>query len=320
MAADSADVARSRARTGASGRRHSRGQPNWPPPSTSRVDANIAHGALHPRDVLVSSDDARLTGIGIAQVLERVGVATPVRRPYTAPERAAGAAWDRRADVFSLAAIVHELLWGRRIAAIGQQAAAALTPLDGADLGALRRLFGQALAEDPADRFDSATEFSEGLRGRCGGRSCVEQCEPGSSAGRLPASLSARRLKRGRVEPRLPLDGDADRRRPAQSDSMRRYSTALDERTDRRSTARRQAAEFTESTRRVRRCRRGHASPGDTRPDRRAGARARSRGSATSVTRIPRPRSCNAPRGGFALVVRRPRRRRWNGRVRPSGR
>jgi serine/threonine-protein kinase len=128
------------------------------------IDANVAHGALHPRDVLVTPDDTRLTGLGIVQVLERLGLTPPVRRPYTAPERAAGMAWDRRADVFSLAAIAHELMWGRRISGIGQQAAAALTPLEGADLSRLRDLFAQALAENPSDRIESPMEFADGLR------------------------------------------------------------------------------------------------------------------------------------------------------------
>ena len=77
--------------------------------------AQLTHGALHPRDVLLSSDDTRLTGLGVSRALERIGVVAPVRRPYTAPERIAGAEWDRRADVFSLAALIHELLWARRI-------------------------------------------------------------------------------------------------------------------------------------------------------------------------------------------------------------
>ena len=52
--------------------------------------ADIFHGALHPRDVLLSTDETRLTGLGVARALEQVGVAAPVRRPYTAPERIAG--------------------------------------------------------------------------------------------------------------------------------------------------------------------------------------------------------------------------------------
>jgi hypothetical protein len=125
---------------------------------------NIDHGALHPRDVLISTDETRMTGLGVVRALERVGVTTPLRRPYTAPERIAGARWDRRADIFSLAALVHELLWGRRIAAAGPQAADALTDIAGADLTALRAAFARALAEDPADRFETALEFAAAVK------------------------------------------------------------------------------------------------------------------------------------------------------------
>ena len=125
---------------------------------------NIAHGALHPRDVLVSADDTRLTGLGLTRALERVGAAAAIRPTYSAPERAAGAAWDRRADVFSLAAIVHELLWARPITALGQQAAATLTEVAGGDLDALRGVFARALAEDPAGRFETALRFAAALR------------------------------------------------------------------------------------------------------------------------------------------------------------
>ena len=54
------------------------------------AEAGVFHGALHPRDVLVSPDEARVTGLGIAQALDAVGLIPPVRRPYTAPERVAG--------------------------------------------------------------------------------------------------------------------------------------------------------------------------------------------------------------------------------------
>lgn len=127
--------------------------------------ADVDHGALHPRDVLTSTDETRLTGVGIARALERIGVAAPVRRPYTAPERMAGEPWDRRADVFSLAALMHEVLWGRRLSATGELAAEGLTEIAGAHLATLQAAFARALADDPAARFQTAIEFAEALKG-----------------------------------------------------------------------------------------------------------------------------------------------------------
>src|SRR5439155_15186039 len=125
---------------------------------------NVDHGALHARDVLVSSDDARITGLGVTRALERVGVTAPVRRPYTAPERMNGGKWDRRADIFSLAALLYEMLSGRRVAATGRRAAESLTAIPGADLDALHAAFARGLADDPGDRFDTALEFAGALK------------------------------------------------------------------------------------------------------------------------------------------------------------
>jgi serine/threonine-protein kinase len=124
----------------------------------------IVHGALHPRDVLICPDDVRLTGLGIARALESAGAQAPVRRPYAAPERADGASPDRRADVYSLAALAHELLWGRRMTASGSETASSLADLAGARMDALRAAFTRALAEDPGARFGSALEFAGALK------------------------------------------------------------------------------------------------------------------------------------------------------------
>ena len=88
---------------------------------------------------------------------------TQVRRPYTAPERTGGSEWGRRADVFGLAALIHEMLWARRVAGTAEQAAGSLTEIAGGDLPRLREVFGRALAEDPAERFGRALEFAGAL-------------------------------------------------------------------------------------------------------------------------------------------------------------
>jgi eukaryotic-like serine/threonine-protein kinase len=67
--------------------------------------AGIHHGALHPRDILVAPQEVRLSGLGVVEALERVGYRAPVRRPYAAPERAAGGGFGSPADVFSIAGV-----------------------------------------------------------------------------------------------------------------------------------------------------------------------------------------------------------------------
>ena len=178
---------------------------------------NVRHGALHPRDVLLSPDDTRVTGIGVAQALQKVGVAVPVRRPYTAPEMvtadmARGWTGAATADIFSLAAIVYELLTGKRVAGAGDQAVDVLGDVAGADARALRHAFARALAEQPADRFETALEFVEALKqawpdvtlkpsGVDGGQSTVD-----SRKGRRPRKTDEDRPPAAPVLPMLPLD------------------------------------------------------------------------------------------------------------------
>jgi hypothetical protein len=126
----------------------------------------VVHGALHPRDILISADDTRLTGLGIVQALDAIEASSPLRPAYTAPERAAGDAWDGRADIFSLAAIVHELLWGRPVASSAEETVAALSPIAGGSLEELTIVFGRALADRPGDRYHTADAFADALQ-RC---------------------------------------------------------------------------------------------------------------------------------------------------------
>ena len=125
----------------------------------------FGHGALHPRDVFVTpgTDELNITGFGVAPALEAIGARAPVRRPYTAPERAAGEAWDLRADVYSLGAIAHELLTGRRPAGPGEQDGTLPASMAPELRVRIRRVLSKALAESPALRFGSARAFVDAL-------------------------------------------------------------------------------------------------------------------------------------------------------------
>ncbi len=125
--------------------------------------AGVGHGALHLRDVFVTPEEARASGFGIVEALERTGLRAPVRRPYSAPERIAGSAWSTTADVFSLAAIAYELLTGRRPSGTGEQ----IAPLTGSNIGpyadVIRSVLARAMDEDPDRRYPTALGFASAL-------------------------------------------------------------------------------------------------------------------------------------------------------------
>ena len=125
----------------------------------------VGHGALHPRDVFVTSatNEVRVTGFGVVPALESVGVKPPVRRPYAAPERGTGEPWDIRADVYSLGAIAHELLTRRRPAGPSEQDGALVTGTTPEQRVLIRRVLSAALAERPEDRFATPGAFVAAL-------------------------------------------------------------------------------------------------------------------------------------------------------------
>jgi hypothetical protein len=125
--------------------------------------AGVGHGGLHLRDVFVTPEEARASGFGIVESLERVGIRAPVRRPYSAPERIAGASWSTPADVFSLAAIAYELLTGRRPSGTGDQIGALSGENIGARAAAVRAVLARAMDEDPARRYSTALAFASAL-------------------------------------------------------------------------------------------------------------------------------------------------------------
>jgi serine/threonine-protein kinase len=128
--------------------------------------AGVGHGALHPRDVFVSPDEARATGFGVVDALDRLGLRAPVRRPYSPPERIAGQPWATPADVFSLAVIAYELLTGRRPSGLGDDMGR-MESTTGTTLGDragdVRAVLARAMHADPSKRYSTARAFSAAL-------------------------------------------------------------------------------------------------------------------------------------------------------------
>jgi serine/threonine-protein kinase len=105
--------------------------------------------------------------------------------PYMSPEQATGRPLDGRSDMFSLGAMMYELLAGRRLFE-GENVAQVLEALlqqempplsDGSDdhrLPAVERIVRRMLAKNPADRYENLRELGEALAAAQRGETLVE--------------------------------------------------------------------------------------------------------------------------------------------------
>jgi hypothetical protein len=123
----------------------------------------VFHGALNPRDILVTPGETHITGLGVSMALERIGQHGPIRRPYAAPERESGQEWGAAADVFSLAVIAYEVLTGRRALPGTEQPVPGLADLQVRDAAALREILEAAIDPEPERRPSNAREFASAL-------------------------------------------------------------------------------------------------------------------------------------------------------------
>ncbi|MEB2313375.1 MAG: protein kinase [Sorangiineae bacterium] len=142
---------------------------------------HIVHRDVTPSNVYLSIDGAvKLGDFGIARARKGPvrGAAAPSaglkgKFGYLAPEQIASEPFDHRADLFSLAAVLGELVIGKRVFP-GEGQLAVLLAIRDVNIDPLRAaaprlppgLFGvleRALARDPASRFDDAEAFARAL-------------------------------------------------------------------------------------------------------------------------------------------------------------
>jgi serine/threonine protein kinase len=139
---------------------------------------NLVHRDVSPSNLMICTDGlVKLLDFGLARA---DGLADPVMvgaalgvAAYTAPEQLWGMPLDRRADIFSLGVILHELLTGRRLFWRGSDAATMLAVVESpipapssvrGDLpDALDGVVARALERDRERRYSSAVELQDVL-------------------------------------------------------------------------------------------------------------------------------------------------------------
>ena len=132
----------------------------------------VLHGFLHPGLIFVTYDgECVVSGFGLGEellALANDGAAAKGVHPYLAPEVLESRTPSRRGDVYSLGAILFELLTGTALPAGPDARAEAIAKARmGYDEEAvpddIKALLTRSLADRPQDRFSSASDFKKEL-------------------------------------------------------------------------------------------------------------------------------------------------------------
>jgi eukaryotic-like serine/threonine-protein kinase len=149
--------------------------------------AGIVHRDIKPANVMITTDGrAKVLDFGLAKLAERpAGDATVTAvgtragtilgtAAYMSPEQAQGEPADARSDLFSLGAVLYEMIAGRRpfggtsdvgvLTAILRDAPPPLATAQPAAPAEVEAIVTQALAKDPAARYQDATALGTDLR------------------------------------------------------------------------------------------------------------------------------------------------------------
>ena len=135
----------------------------------------VVHRDVGPQNILVSYDgQPKLVDFGMNPATDRIGRSQTGKDTgkiaYMSPEQAVGGVVDARSDVFSLGAVLYQLLTGRSpfqgtddFSILKQIASAEFEPPAGAFPPRLVRSIERCLAKKPDDRYSTAQELAADL-------------------------------------------------------------------------------------------------------------------------------------------------------------
>ena len=141
---------------------------------------NLIHRDIKPGNILLEEKTgrAKISDFGLARAVKKDSTTRPTllagTPEYMAPEQARGDAVDQRSDLFSFGSVLYAMCAGQTpfaaastrsvITSVADAATGDLTEVAPATPGWLVDLIDRLHAEDPAERFQSATEVARVLR------------------------------------------------------------------------------------------------------------------------------------------------------------
>ncbi|HVO29684.1 MAG TPA: protein kinase [bacterium] len=146
----------------------------------SFAHASLVHGGLKPENIVIHVDSLKISDLGLSRLFSASEWRDLQRKgknggAYLAPEYGdADAKIDKRADVYSVGAILYEMLTGR--APSGPDA----TPVSSVNPSvprAVDRVIARAMSRRPQDRYESAGELKEAVLRVLGGDILAEDLE-----------------------------------------------------------------------------------------------------------------------------------------------
>jgi len=166
---------------------------------------HVVHRDIKPGNIMISGGHVKVMDFGLAKITSTMATATNrvVGTPsYMSPEQIMGGTIDGRSDVFSMGAMLYEMLAGTRpfrgdniavvMFQIMREEPAPLTEVNPSIPSGLNTVVTKALAKEPIGRYQTCSELIEDLRnlGALGAKEAGKPVKAGGASVAVPPAIS----------------------------------------------------------------------------------------------------------------------------------